>query len=461
MKSLANRSQNGPSIIKAMAFTALVTLLVSAGAAYFFGYLKMPGGQQQTTPQGTPPGERKIAHWRAPMNPAEIYDRPGKSAMGMDLVPVYEDELVGGVVVTIDPVIRQNMGVRTAVVEKRPLTHVIRTYGHVTPDETRTFQVTLKTDGWIEKLHVDFTGKFVARGEPLFEFYSPALLSAQEELLVSLRNLERSQTRLALELTASARRRLSYFDLSEQEIERIVASGTVSKSVTIHSPFSGYVVRKEVQDGVFVKSGALVFQIVDLSRVWVEAHIFEYELPWIEEGQEAEMSLPYLPGRKFTGRVAYVYPTLQPKTRDVVIRLEFENPGLLLKPDMYADVRIKARAGEEGVVVPTEAVIRSGERNLVFVTRDENKFSPREVSLGLTMEGGKIQVLNGLAPGEIVVVSGQFLLDSESKLKEAVQKMLEAKSGKPVDTAAPEDKDESFFDDLETEADFFRDLEQH
>jgi Cu(I)/Ag(I) efflux system membrane fusion protein/cobalt-zinc-cadmium efflux system membrane fusion protein len=406
-----------------------------------------PGGEK----------ERKIAYWRAPMNPNEIYDKPGKSAMGMDLVPVYEDELVGGVAVKIDPVTQQNMGLRTAIVKKDPLIHTIRTYGHITYDETRTAQISPKSSGWIEKIHVDFTGKYVEEGQPLFEIYSPELLTAQEEYMVAYRNLKRTPGMGNQELLASARRRLQYFDVAESEIQGIETSGQINKTITIRSPFSGIVTLKNAEEGSFIKAGTTIYRIADLSRVWVEAHIYEYELPWVSEGQAAEMTLPYLPGRVFSGKVFYVYPYLQPKTRDIIIRLEFENPNLFLKPEMYADIRLKVTGKEEGLIIPSEAVIRSGERNIVFVTRDGNKFTPRDVTLGLALDDRKVQILTGLAPGETVVTSGQFLLDSESKLKEAVQKMMEAKKEKAK--AKEKEAEEDFFDDMEEEEDFFRDME--
>jgi Cu(I)/Ag(I) efflux system membrane fusion protein/cobalt-zinc-cadmium efflux system membrane fusion protein len=407
-----------------------------------------PGGEEM---------ERKIAYWRAPMVPTEIYDQPGKSAMGMDLVPVYEDELVGGVDVKVDPVTQQNMGLRTAIVKKGPLIHTLRIYGHVTYDETRATQISPKSSGWIEKIHIDFTGKFVEKGQPLFEIYSPELLTAQEEYMVAYRNLKRTPGMGNQELLASARRRLQYFDVAESEIQGIETSGRIKKTVTIRSPFSGIVTLKNAEEGSFVKAGTTIYRIADLSRVWVEAHIYEYELPWISEGQAAEMTLPYLPGRVFTGKVFYVYPYLQPKTRDIVIRLEFKNPDLVLKPEMYADIRLKAFGKEEGLIIPSEAVIRSGERNVVFVMRDGNKFTPRDVTLGLALDDRKVQVLTGLAPGEAIVTSGQFLLDSESKLKEAVQKMLEAKREKAK--TAEKEEEEDFFDDIEKEQDFFKDME--
>jgi len=498
-----NESPKKPvSPFRVVAISVILTLLLAGGGAYFLGFL---GPRDNQNPVGESAGggterkiaywrapmnpteiydqpgksamgmdlvpvyeeevdsnktggetERKIAYWRAPMNPTEIYDKPGKSAMGMDLVPVYEDELVGGVDVKVDPVTQQNMGLRTAIVKKGPLIHTLRIYGHVTYDETRAAQISPKSSGWIEKIHIDFTGKFVEEGQPLFEIYSPELLTAQEEYMVTYRNLQRTSGMGNQELLASARRRLQYFDVAESEIQGIETSGQIKKTVTIRSPFSGIVTLKNAEEGSYVKAGTTIYRIADLTRVWVEAHIYEYELPWVSEGQAAEMTLPYLPGRVFSGKVFYVYPYLQPKTRDIVIRLEFENPDLVLKPEMYADVRLKAIGKEEGLIIPSEAVIRSGERNVVFVTRDGNKFTPRDVTLGLSLDDRKVQVLTGLAPGESVVTSGQFLLDSESKLKEAVQKMLEAKREKAKEAETIE---EDFFEDMEEEEDFFKDMD--
>ena len=404
-------------------------------------------------------GERTIAYWRAPMNAAEIYEQPGKSAMGMDLVPVYEDELVGGVDIFIDPVTQQNMGIRTAEVARQSLARTIRTYGHVTYDETRTVRVSPKASGWIETLHVDFTGKSVTEGEPLFEIYAPELVTAQEAYLVAFQSAKRLAKDRQTGLLASARRRLQYFDIADSEIEALEATGEVRKTLVIRSPASGVVIEKTAEEGGHVQAGTTIYRIADLSRVWVEAHIFEYELPWVREGQPAAMTIPYWPGDVRSGTVTYVYPYLRPQTRDVRLRLEFDNTDLRLKPDMYADIHIKTRADEQGLLLPSEAVLRSGERNVVFVVKGGGKFTPREVTLGLSTDGGMVQALAGLAPGDVVVTSGQFLLDSESKLQEAVQKMIEVSmaSAGPGQNA---DEDDFFSDmDDDPEEDFFADME--
>ena len=446
------------SVMVTVFLTAVLTLLLAGGTAYWMGYLG-PREHAQGVKNGPQSKEHlqgaremsssdtekgKILYWRAPMNPTEIYDKPGKSAMGMDLVPVYEDEMIGQEAVKIDPVIQQNMGIRLAKVTKGPLIHTIRTYGHITPDETLTAQVNLKTSGWIEKLFVDFTGKYVKKGEPLFEIYSPDLVAAQEEYLVAFRSLGRAGGPGGRSMLESSQRRLRYFDVPESEIQALEKSGKVNKTVMIRSPLSGFVIQRNAEEGAYIKAGTMVFRIADLSRVWVDAHIYEYEFSWIVEGQQAEMTLPYLPGRTFRGTVAYVYPYLQPKTRDLIIRLVFQNPEMELKPEMYADVSIKTVLKGEGLMVPSEAVIRTGVRNVVFVSSGHGKFVPRDLVLGPLLDNDRVQVLAGVTAGESVVTSGQFLLDSESNLKEAVRKMMDAKT-----KAALKKEDKDFFADME------------
>lgn len=413
----------------------LLVLLAVSGGCEDSGSTSQPGSNEtgQTHPQEQEQKsdepkiedqeERKILYWRAPMDPMEIYDEPGKSRMGMDLVPVYEDQVSDGAEVRIDPVIQQNMGVRTAPVEKGSLIHTIRAYGHVTYDETRTADISSKFSGWIEELYVDFTGQVVRKGEPLFSIYSPQLVTAQGEYLEAYRRAGRVQGMIGESLLGAVRQKLLYLDVPEDQIRRIEKTGEITRTLIIRSPFAGIVIAKNAVSGTYVKEGTAVYRVSDFSRVWVEVHIFEYELPWVRLGQEARMTLPYLPGKIYRGKVSYVYPYLQRTTRDVVIRLEFQNPGLELKPNMYADVEIRGIEGE-GLMIPSMAVLRSGERNIVFVPRGEGKFTPQEITLGLALDEGKVQVLSGLEEGESVVVSGQFLLDSESKLREAVLKMM-------------------------------------
>jgi Cu(I)/Ag(I) efflux system membrane fusion protein/cobalt-zinc-cadmium efflux system membrane fusion protein len=381
-------------------------------------------------------GERKILYWRAPMDPTYISPKPGKSPMGMDLIPVYEGEEAFGATVKISPIVEQNIGVRTAPVERRPLTRTIRTIGRIDYDEARVAHVHTKFSGWIEKTYVNTTGEVVKKGDVLVEIYSPQLVSAQEEYLDALNNLKTvgssvsPATRSNLKgILASTRRRLEYFDISDAQIEELGRTGKVRKTLALISPFNGIVVEKHALDGMEIKPGMRLYVIADLSEIWVYADVYEYETPWVAEGQEAIMTLSYAPGKVYRGTVQYVYPYLEEKTRTVKVRLSFPNPGQELKPGMYANVDIHTSPIEDALVVPMEAVLFSGERNLVFVSLGEGRYAPRDVTIGLESGDGYYQVLKGLTEGETVVTSAQFMLDSESKLQESIAKMLAVRKG--------------------------------
>jgi len=377
--------------------------------------------------------ERKVKYWVAPMDPGYRSDKPGKSPMGMDLVPVYEEEGGEAGTIRVDPNTIQSIGVRTAPVTVGELAKTIRTVGRVAYDERRIRTVNAKIGGWIEKLYVNTTGEEVRKGAPLIELYSPDLVSAQQEVLIASRHIGEvgnspfpDVVKSAQDLLESARKRLSYWDVTDAQIAELERTGVVRKTLVLHSPFDGVVVNKAAFDGTKVMPGMELFRIADLSRVWVQGDIYEYELPWLAVGVPATVTLDYLPGKMYRGRVTYVYPYLEGKTRTATVRVELANPGGVLKPDMYAHIELGPRVGKKTVLVPTEAVIRSGVRNVVFVAKGEGRFEPREVKLGLEGEGGVVQVLSGLAGGENVVVSSQFLLDSESSLKEALEKFRSA-----------------------------------
>lgn len=380
----------------------------------------------------------KILYWQAPMNPSEIYDHPGKSAMGMDLVPVYEgDSKSSAGSITIDPVTVQNMGVRIAPVERIDFSSKIRTIGNIDYDETKLYVVTTKISGWIEKLYVDYTGQEVKKGQPLLEIYSPDLVTTQEEYLLALKNRKlvsdskfSSIIEGAESLLKSSRKRLEYWDIPASAIEHLEKTGEVKKTITLVAPANGVVTHKNAVEGMKIMAGASLYKIADLSTVWAYASIYDNEVPWVHENQRAEMDLSYNPGKTYEGRVAYIYPYLNDKARDVRLRLEFPNPDLDLRPGMYANVTLESHTIKDAIIVPVEAVIRSGSRNLVFIAKDGGRFEPREVTIGEEGEGGKIRILNGLLGGEKVVISAQFLLDSESRLQEAIQKMLQEKRDK-------------------------------
>lgn len=396
---------------------------------------------------------KKIKYWMAPMDPTYIRNEPGKSPMGMDLVPKYEeegDEKEPASTIRIDPVTIQNMGVRYGTVARKQLVKSIRTYGNVTYDETRLYTINMKFNGWIEKLFVDFLGDYVKKGQPLFEIYSPDLVTAQQEFLLAvqqLRRLPRTSASAVVRVDAqrmlnAARTRLEYWDLTDGQIQAIEKKGAIFKTLTIYSPASGVVIKKDAYEGHYVTAGAHQFEIADLSTVWVDVDVYEYELQWVRKGMPARMELPYNPGVQFNGQVLFVYPYLNVKTRTARLRLAFDNRDGRLKPGMYANVYLKSALPEETLVIPQEAVIDSGVRKIVFVARDKGKFDPRQVALGVEGDNYDVQVLSGLREGEKIVVSGQFMLDSESRLHEAIQKMLEPqKAENQADDLDMEDMD--------------------
>lgn len=386
---------------------------------------------------GPAPREAGPAVYRCPMHPTVVSDRTGSCPIcGMDLVM----DQAGGTghdgghgeeagEVRIDPSTVQNMGVRTGVVERMPVSRTVRTMGRVDYDETRMTDVNTKVTGWVEGLFVDFTGQEVKKGQPLLEIYSPELVAAQEEYLTALdyvRRLEDGASSEALEgataLLGAARQRLMYWDIAEAQIDNLEQTRKAKRTMTIHSPQEGVVVHRAVYDGAHIKAGEHLYRIADLSRVWVYADIYEYELPWIRKGQSAEVVLSYAPGRVFEGVVSYVYPFLESKTRTAKVRMIFDNPDLELKPEMFATVKVKSEMAKEAAVVPVQAVIRSGERNVVILDLGEGRFAPREVKLGLEADD-VYEVTHGLEGGERIVLSAQFLIDSESNLNAALRTM--------------------------------------
>ncbi len=391
--------------------------------------------------EGTASGDRKIAYYKDPMHPWYTSDKPGKAPdCGMDLVPVYEGESdIKGI--KIDPVTVQNIGVKVEEVTKRHLSRTIRTVGQVTYDERKVYSVNTKIMGWVEKLYVDYTGKPVRKGEPLLELYSPDLVNTEQEYLLALRNREELQKstvdeakRGADDLVASARRRLENWDISPQEIQEIEKLGVPKKVMTIYSPANGIVMEKMVVNGQNIMPGMTLYKIADLSDVWVLADIYQYELPWVKVGDKADLELSYLPGKSFKGTITYVYPFLSGETRTAKVRVEIRNtPNLEFKPDMYATVTIASPLSIDAVAVPNQAIIRSGERNIAVIALGGGYFEPRDVMLGV-VAGDYVQVLDGIREGEKIVISSQFLIDSESNLKAAIGLM----SGHEATPAGPD-----------------------
>jgi Cu(I)/Ag(I) efflux system membrane fusion protein len=336
--------------------------------------------------------------------------------------------------VQISPERQQLIGVKIGTVEMRPLEKVIRTVGRVDYDEKRLVTISPKIGGWIEDLYVDFTGKFVQQGEPLLTIYSPELVSTQEEYLLALQ-AKKSLTKSPFPEVASsgeslaeaAKRRLTLWDISDDQIRVLEESGQVKKTLTLHSPFSGFVLEKTAYKGMNVMPGMALYKLADLSVVWLYADIYEYELPFTRLGQQAAIQLSYLPGETFTGRVIYIYPSLNPETRTAKVRFEFPNRHEKLKPEMYANVEIKVHLGQK-LVVPEGAIIDTGIRQLAIIDKGSGYFEPREVKVGAKVDD-YYEVIKGLKAGERVVTSANFLIDSESKLKEALAGVGSAHAG--------------------------------
>ncbi|WP_426757065.1 efflux RND transporter periplasmic adaptor subunit [Myxococcus sp. Y35] len=364
------------------------------------------------TPTGAH-GEGDIAHYTCPMHPSVKQHGPGQCPIcGMDLTPVTRAELESGVI-HVDDLRRQRIGVKTAPVKAAPMDLSLRALGRVTFDEKALVDVTLKLDGYIHELRVNATGEPVKKGEVLFTLYSPELYAAQQEYLLA----RQSQSAANASLVGAARKRLELWGLSAAQIERVAQRGQPVENMPFLAPASGFVLEKNVVEGAAVKAGERLFRIAPLEKVWVEADVYEQDLARVKPGQPVEVTLPYLPGKTYTGRVGYVYPSLQGTTRTGRIRIELPNPGLELKPDMYADVRFVLHGGPR-LQVPDSAIIYTGPRRLVFVDLGEGRLRPQEVKLGLKGEG-TYEVLEGLSPGDVVVTSGNFLIAAESRLRSA------------------------------------------
>lgn len=376
-------------------------------------------------------GEHKILFYRSPMDPKVTSPVPAKDSMGMDFVPVYADEqaasgpVPGLAPIDVDPEGLQLAGVRTAVAERGKLERTIRAVGIVRPDETRVRHVHTKISGWIDKLIVNFTGESVKKGSPILSLYSQELLATQEEYLRArdaATSLEKSGLSAAKEqassMLESARRRLELFDVPTGLITELDKTGVPRRTVTLLAPASGIVTGKQIFEGQQVEPGMELFTISDLSRVWIEADLYENEANSVHVGDKAKISLAYGQQPDMNGSVKYVYPFLNPETRTLRIRFEFPNPDLALKLEAFVNVEIPV-AASEGVIVPDSAIMDTGLRQIVFVNTSGGHFEPRQIRVGIRADG-KAQILSGVQAGEHVAVKANFLLDSESRLRAAI-----------------------------------------
>ncbi|TQV73938.1 efflux RND transporter periplasmic adaptor subunit [Aliikangiella marina] len=363
--------------------------------------------------------EKKPLYWVAPMDSNYRRDKPGKSPMGMDLVPVYAEDSAssnaGVGAVMIAPEVINNLGVRTAKVERKALETVIKTVGFVQYDEEKLVHIHPRVEGWIEKLFVKAVGDTVEKDQPLYEIYSPALVNAQEEFILAL-------SRKNSLLVRAAEERLKALQISERVIRQLRQSRQVSQSITFYAPQSGVIDNLNIRQGFYVKPGTTLMSIGALEQVWVEAEIFERQVPFVKVGMPVTMTLDYLPGEMWQGQVDYIYPTLETSTRTVKVRLKFANRDDLLKPNMFAQVNIDAKTDSPLLTVPRESVIRTGKQDRLVLALEDGRFKSIEVKLG-QQDGSDFEIIEGVEEGDTIVTSAQFLIDSESSKSSDFKRM--------------------------------------
>ena len=394
-------------------------------------------------------GQRRILYWRAPMDPQYRSDRPGKSPMGMDLVPVYGDAKDGpsGSAVRVSKQFLQNFSVRTAEVERRDLPRSIRTVGILAHNDEKVVSVSTKFEGWIERAEVNNVGESVRQGDVLFDIYSPELVTTQQEYLAAMDYVKRLReggaradaVDRAESLLEATRERLRHWDVTEAQIAALAAAGQASRTLPFLAPASGFVVAKmgDSLDGMKLSPGMTVLKIADHSALWVEVQLYEEDVRHVREGSPVSIEVEALPERRWNGTIGFFRSAVSAETRALTAFVEIANPDLALRPMMYVNVSIEAEGVRDAIVAPAESVLRSGTRSVVIVDRGAGVFEPREVALGLTA-GDLQEITAGLATGERVLVSSQFLIDSESNLQAATAQLLRG-TGESGDSPAPND----------------------
>ena len=408
---------------------AVVLVALAAGGGYWAGQQSGSSSPGDSTAPDTAKPARKLLYYRNPMGLPDTSPVPKKDPMGMDYIPVYEgdqdDEPSATKQIRIGTEKVQKLGVRTEAAALRALDKVVRAAGRVEPDERRTFAISPKFEGYVERLFVNATGQSVSKGQPLFEVYSPELVSAQREYAIAAQGVESlkaagADTQSGMKQLAEASlARLRNWDISDEQIRALARSGDSKRTLTFRSPASGIVTEKKAIQGMRFMPGEALYQVTDLSSVWVVADVFEQDIGQVKAGAKAKVRINAYPDKLFEGTVAYVYPTLKAETRTIPVRVELPNPGTLLKPGMFAQVELRTSAKGPVLTVPTSAVIDSGTRQIVLVQAGEGRFEPREVRLGARSDE-RVEVLQGVREGELVVVSANFLIDAESNLKAAV-----------------------------------------
>src|SRR5450755_3152373 len=425
-------------VLRVLALGAAIALVV--GITFSGRVSALFQGQQAATRTTATGGERRVLYWYDAMSTQHHYNKPGKAPDGMDLVPQYADDNTsqGGNATTtaampagtvkIAPDKQQLIGVRTETVERQSLARTVRTTGLLTSDETKLAHIHVKVNGYIDKSYVDFVGQLVKKGQPLFTLYSPDLVATEEEYLIAKRGAKEMGSSQfpdvaqgSQSLLRSTRERLKLWDISDEQIKKLDETGEVTKTLTFYSPVSGFVTDRKAFPQTAVTPDMDLYAISDLSTIWVNADVYEYEVPFVKVGQTADMQLSYYAGKTYSGKITYIYPTVDPISHTVKARIEFANPNFDLKPQMFANVQLKINYGKQ-IVVPQEAIMDSGDKQYVFVVHDGGLFEPRAIQMGAKLEGNVV-VLSGLNAGETIVTSGNFLIDSESRLKSAMAGM--------------------------------------
>lgn len=416
--------------------------------------VKGSGSAAREVKNAAEPGEREILFYRNPMDPTVTSPVFTQDEMGMDYLPVYADEATqagsamgAGTTVSIDPAVVQNMNVQTELVERRDLTRNLRTVGYLGYDEERMVTVTTKYSGFVEKVYVNYVGEPVRRGQALFEIYSPELVQTEQELLSAIeyaRKFDGSAAgahRRAQGLVDAARTRLSYWDIAPEQIAQLEQTGEIFRTLKVVAPASGLVMKRmSGLEGMAVKPGMETFHIANLSSLWLSVEIFENQIAWVREGTPAEVTFTYFPGETFDGKVRFIEPEFSEKTRTLKVKLEVPNPGGRLRAGMFATVTFNPVAAEDALTVPSLAVLRTGQRNVVVLDLGEGRFAPKAVTLG--HQGAEyVEVLEGLTEGDRVVTSAQFLIDSEANLQAAIQKMIAQRTEESSKQESPGEDD--------------------
>ena len=440
----------------------ILALLILGGVAvggYWMGGRTRAAANEAAATEGTPVGgalaatvkKQKLLYYRNPMGLPDTSPTPKKDPMGMDYIPVYEGEeeetKTGSNQIRISTQKIQKLGVRTEAAEMRALGKTVRAAGRVEPDERRVYAIAPKFEGYVERLHVNVTGQPVAKGQPLFEVYSPELVSAQREYAIAMQGVQsmpaggEAQAGMK-QLADSSLARLRNWDISPEQVAALVKTAEPRRTVTFRSPVSGIVTEKKAVQGMRFMPGEPLYQVTDLSSVWVVADVFEQDIGLVRSGSKATVKINAYPDKTFQGRITYVYPTLKPETRTVPVRIELPNPGQLLKLAMFTQVELEVGGQVPVLTIPDSAVIDSGTRRIVLVQLQEGRFEPREITIGAHSDK-YVEVREGIAKGEQVVVAANFLIDAESNLKAAIsglgatQPAQAAGAGLPGTSATP------------------------